>query len=149
VKRLARWAIDKHHARILARGRAIDATTPDSALHRLRIDGKKLRYLLEFFASLCTKKAHGRIVDQLKKLQDNLGDFNDLSLQLADLHGALAKAESDGYGSITTAALGGLIARLNQRKREVRERFTATFAGFAAPATAALFDKLGIESKRS
>ena len=65
----------------------IDDDSPDEALHRLRIDAKKLRYLLEFFRALYPPKEIGAVVGALKSLQDNLGDFNDLSVQQGAMRG--------------------------------------------------------------
>ena len=53
---LARKFMLKRFKTVLKRGKAINDDTPDEALHDLRIDCKKLRYLLEFFASLFSQK---------------------------------------------------------------------------------------------
>jgi inorganic triphosphatase YgiF len=50
---------------------------PDAELHRLRILGKKLRYLGLAFSSLFKPKATKRFQDRLSKLQDCLGAVND------------------------------------------------------------------------
>jgi triphosphatase len=50
--------------------------------HRLRIQGKKLRYAAEFFASAFPRKKslarHEKFVASLERLQDALGDLNDI-----------------------------------------------------------------------
>ncbi|CAG1003007.1 Inorganic triphosphatase [Phycisphaerales bacterium] len=57
-----------------------DATVDDPAsLHALRIGIKRLRYALEFFAPLSRSKAVGREVAKLARLQDTLGQINDLA----------------------------------------------------------------------
>ena len=53
----------------------------DENLHELRIEGKKFRYLLEFFHSLFDQDAVDEYLKQMKKLQNTLGDFNDLAVQ--------------------------------------------------------------------
>ena len=53
------------------------------------------------------------IIKQLKKLQDNLGDFNDLYVQQESLKNFL---KNDKNMDITTSALGGLIAVLYQKQ---------------------------------
>ena len=50
---------------------------PDSELHRLRIFGKKLRYVALAFSSLFKPKASKRFQDRLSDLQDCLGAVND------------------------------------------------------------------------
>jgi triphosphatase len=52
--------------------------------HRLRIQTKKLRYAAEFFASLFTarraNKYRKRFLSALERLQDGLGDLNDIAV---------------------------------------------------------------------
>jgi adenylate cyclase len=50
-----------------------------ASLHTLRIAIKRLRYALEFFAPLTRGKDLPRIVGRLAKLQDALGQINDLA----------------------------------------------------------------------
>ena len=125
-----RKALDK----VLRDGRKIDAATPTEALHRLRIDCKKLRYLLEFFRSLYPAKPIGRFIRSLKKLQDNLGDLNDYSVQQEQL-GAFAEemVEAGETTAETLLAMGRLQARLEEGEAEERRRFHPCFAEFAAP----------------
>ena len=49
-------------------------------LHRLRIDCKKLRYLLEFFRSLYPGREAASLIKRLKSLQGVLGDLHDLAV---------------------------------------------------------------------
>jgi CHAD domain-containing protein len=49
---IAKTVITRRYRRIVKKGSRITDTTPDERLHELRIDCKKLRYLLEFFTSL-------------------------------------------------------------------------------------------------
>ncbi|MDP2196317.1 MAG: CYTH and CHAD domain-containing protein [Rhodocyclaceae bacterium] len=50
-----------------------------SSLHALRIDIKRLRYALEFFTPLASPKALRRMLLHLTRLQDALGQINDLA----------------------------------------------------------------------
>jgi CHAD domain-containing protein len=146
---LSRWAIGRRYRRMLRRGVAIGPDSPDSELHNLRIDGKKLRYLLEFFATILPATARKRLVGQLKRLQDNLGLFNDLVVQIADLHAMLRDApmvEGGRDGDVSAAAIGGLLVRLHERKQEVRAEYAASFASFAAAQTTELIAALGVET---
>lgn len=59
--------------------RAITANKPDiEAFHDVRKAGKKTRYLLELFGSLLPKDHH-RLLKRLKKIQQPLGELNDLA----------------------------------------------------------------------
>lgn len=143
VVALARGFVWKHFRRVLKRGKAIEAHTPDEALHDLRIDCKKLRYLLEFFASFFPKDKMDELIGHLKKLQDNLGEFNDLSVQQADLMAALNGALPRGEGRmLCAAAIGGLVAQLHAQQRVVRRAFASAFAAFAKKKNVRLYRAL-------
>lgn len=132
VIELARERIRQRHQRILKRGGKIDQRSPDEKLHRLRIECKKLRYLLEFFSSLFPKDEMSRQVKQLKKLQDHLGRFQDICVQEETLL-AFAGAMPGGTAESgrTLLAIGCLVGMLHQQKQEVRGRFAETFEDFA------------------
>ncbi len=49
------------------------------SLHALRIGIKRLRYALEFFAPLAAPKAMNRVLGRLARLQETLGQINDLA----------------------------------------------------------------------
>jgi CHAD domain-containing protein len=72
--------IDKNLCKLLKKGRAFSTTAADEQYHRLRIRGKKLRYLLEFFADLYPADLVPQLVKELKKQQDVLGHFQDFAV---------------------------------------------------------------------
>ncbi len=139
---LAQRFIGKRYGRVIAMGTAIDEATPDADLHRLRIECKKLRYLLEFFSSLFPVEEIRLIVEHLKSLQDNLGDFNDLSVQQADLKTYLEALPAERAQPETFAAIGGLIGCLCREQQTVRAAFSKTFAQFNRAEVAATFRRL-------
>lgn len=49
----------------------------DDEIHRLRIQGKKLRYALEIFACVFPPRERARCADALERLQATLGEFTD------------------------------------------------------------------------
>jgi len=49
----------------------------EKELHALRISYKKLRYLLETFSTLYEKKKIHKLLKEMKKIQNVLGDFHD------------------------------------------------------------------------
>jgi CHAD domain-containing protein len=140
---LAQARLYKIYRRIVKAGHQILENVADEKLHALRIECKKLRYLMEFFASLFPEDEIGQLVKQLKKLQDNLGDFNDLCVQEEYLLRAAAelpaaKAESQE----ALLAIGGLISRLDQERQVVKADFAKTFTNFASPENQAHFKRL-------
>lgn len=142
VRTVADKLIGKGLGRVLKRGTAITAASLDSDLHRLRLACKKLRYTLEFFTSLYGRKRTAVPIKQLKRLQDNLGEFNDMSVQLAWFHGMLQDTDETGPSPLQAAAIGGLIQALNRRKLTVRDEFAAAFTRFSSADTREAFARL-------
>jgi len=140
---VAEKIIVRRMARMLRQGEAITAETPDPKLHELRIEGKKFRYLLEFFRSLFAREAVDEYLRHMKKLQNTLGDFNDLSVQKDMLGRQLQNLDPNNRASIATAAaLGGLIVRLDMHQQEVRGQFEETFTAFASEENVQLMEQI-------
>jgi len=134
--------IYKRFAKIQKDGKRIDNNSADERLHELRIQGKKFRYLLEFFTSYFQQSDVKRFVKQLKKLQNNLGDFNDLSVQqhmLAGYHSRLAGRSKRDVE--IAAALGGLLTHLAGEQQLVRKNFKRTFKRFTKKENIRLFEQ--------
>lgn len=141
-KEVAVKAISKRLQSILKDGAKISPQSPDGALHSLRIQAKKLRYLLEFYCSLFPEPAMNSLVKSLKKLQDNLGNFNDLSVQqgmLGQHQKGLAGGEQKKAVQVA-AALGGLITHLHEEQKGVRQEFELRFKQFTTTDNRSLFD---------
>jgi len=104
-------------------GRDLDALT-DAERHRVRIAVKKLRYTVDFFASLYgSRSGHKRkseILRACQKLQDSLGALNDLVIRRA-LFAKLLDAKTAGATDRAFAA-GRLSARRSTRRRRWRRR---------------------------
>ncbi|MGI9536871.1 MAG: CHAD domain-containing protein [Desulfocapsaceae bacterium] len=115
-------------------GNRISDASADEELHQLRINGKKFRYLLEFFKSFYDEKQVSEFLKYMKRLQDNLGVFNDLSVQQNMLGGQLDGLRAKNLQTISFAAsLGGLIAILSEKHRVVRSEFESTYSEFSRP----------------
>jgi len=139
---LANKIIKKRFQRILRDGKAIHPQSPDEELHRLRIQGKKMRYSLEFFSALYPKQEMKTLIKHLKLLQNNLGDFNDLSVQQDMLRHYLAAIRPGTVKSKKlSAAIGGLLTNLYHEHRRVRTQFEETFARFATKKNLAMYRK--------
>jgi CHAD domain-containing protein len=83
-------------ARARKRGKAA-RSHEEGDLHRLRIALKKLRYSAEFFAPLYKKKKVRRYLSQIKKIQESLGQLNDIAHARAVI-GRLAPSSSKDGG---------------------------------------------------
>ncbi|CAD7766688.1 MAG: CHAD domain protein [Candidatus Argoarchaeum ethanivorans] len=147
---LAREFIWRRYTKIMKAGAKIDNETPDENLHSLRIQCKKLRYLMEFFASLFPSGEIALLTKQLKRFQDNLGEFNDLSMQQGTLKEYLdtINPESD-QNMLIAAAIGGLITNLNVRQHHVRAEFSDQFRNFGQKNNRLLFKQLFKDGDRT
>ncbi len=140
---LARRRIYRKYRKVVKTGNKILENTADEMLHVLRIECKKLRYLMEFFASLFPRKKINALIAQLKNLQDNLGDFNDLCVQQEYLLNITAELPANQQQvKKTLVAIGSLIEKLAQEKQSVKDAFAKTFMDFAAPENQELFRQL-------
>lgn len=140
----ARALIWKRYRKVCKIARGIDDTTADEQVHELRIECKKLRYLMEFFAPLFGDNEVKALIKALKKLQDNLGNFNDYSVQQAALQeqaDALAGSAEPDTVEIATG-IGGLVTVLHGKQLEERARVTASFAAFDSEDTQERFRRL-------
>ena len=74
--------------RVVEKSRALASIEPNSLqhadseqLHRLRIECKKLRYLLDFFVTALPELPARSVLKQLKRVQRTLGRIQDISVQ--------------------------------------------------------------------
>jgi len=143
VKDAADASIWKLYKRILAEGGAINAESPPEVLHALRKRCKTLRYLIEFFVSLYPEEKLKKALKVMKRLQDNLGEYQDLYV-----HGALLAEtrrrllEHDLLRPETDVALSAVTGALDRRAAACRQRFTKRFSVFANDAHQQLFRRL-------
>ena len=140
---LARKRIYMKYRGVVKAGNLIIKNTEDEMLHVLRIQCKKLRYLMEFFSSLFPRKKINVLIEQLKKLQDNLGDFNDLCVQEEYLLNITKKLPATHQQlKKTLVTIGSLIGTLDRERQAVKDAFSKTFTDFASPANRKLFREL-------
>ena len=143
VKSMADGRIWKAYKRVMDEGSAINDKSPAEALHSLRKSCKTLRYLIEFFSSLYPRGKIKEALKILKRLQDNLGEYQDIHVHgmlLADAREALAK-----QGRLTPES-DAVIVRVNRGLArlgaERRERFRKRFAGFGSESHQRLFRRM-------
>jgi CHAD domain-containing protein len=141
IKTLAGRRIWKIYRRILKEGGAITPSSPAENLHELRKTCKKLRYLIEFFQSLYPKQQIKRLIKQLKGLQDVLGDFQDLDVQI-DFIERCCKEDKNVLPPATLKALDELIRQLTAQKARARKHYQPAFDEFALAKNHALFKSL-------
>ncbi|MFA6101977.1 MAG: CHAD domain-containing protein [Victivallaceae bacterium] len=125
----------KRLGRVIDKGLAVKTSSPDSVVHKVRIQCKKLRYLLDFFYSVLPDGKTGRVIRDLKRIQTLLGDFNDFSVQIRNMEIRLHKLTSGKTAIENAAAFGAIIAALSKEKAETRARFQKAFTKFSSRET--------------
>jgi CHAD domain-containing protein len=124
--------ICKIYGRVLEEGLAITDESPSEALHELRKNCKKLRYLIEFYRSIYAEKDVKPAIRALKILLDNLGLFQDLEVQAHKLREFAHQMSEEGdVPADTLLAMGMLVDGLLKRQHQARTRFSKRFAEFA------------------
>jgi CHAD domain-containing protein len=115
--------------------KSITPETPDPVIHSIRIDCKKMRYLLECFGHLFPAETVDPLARQLAKLQNRLGRYNDTSLQQDYLLQHAGRHLESGDTRLALS-LGGLIGSLHHEHAALREKLCATLDQFSRGANA-------------
>lgn len=136
---LAKATIFKRYQKILKMGKRIATDSPDEHFHDLRLQCKKLRYLLEFFTGLFPRKTVAGLIKQLKQLQETLGELNDINVQQEFM---LAQLQNQRQTPMTSGATGGLITQMATTREEIRSQFFTAFEKFQSPRNRKNFRKL-------
>ena len=99
---------------------------------------------MELFAPLFPVRETKKLVKPLKRLQDNLGLFNDYSVQQERLGDVLRRMEeAPDAGDIEIAqSVGALVAVLHRLQREERAKVMASFETFNSRDTCQVFRSL-------
>ena len=87
---------------------------------------------MEFFKSLYDPKRLTKLIKALKKLQDNLGDFNDYEVQQYSLREFAADMMvRQAAPADTLMAMGRLVEHLEKGQARERHQFGQRFTEFA------------------
>lgn len=106
--------------RLVNRSKKLHRDSPPEAYHKVRIEAKKLRYMLELFASILESAAYGKALKKVKKIQEILGEHQDLTVQIAYLK-SLKKRHKTKDPEIE--AIEDLLRLLRSRARKRRKSF--------------------------
>lgn len=106
---------------------AADRKLRDAAeIHELRIEGKKIRYSMEIFATVFPPQVRARCQDSLEQLQKTLGDFTDHSAA-ADRFKRWAEEDSVAPSSRE------LLARLRREETDLADKARKQFVKWWSP----------------
>lgn len=114
VAPLAQMLLARRHDQLRRRGRHL-ARLPDEKRHRVRVTAKKLRYAVEFFATLFPRKAVRPYLNALMALQDVLGALNDDATALRRAAGLCGAARDPRCGEEAGVLAGWCAARMEQQ----------------------------------
>ncbi|WP_201353491.1 CHAD domain-containing protein [Hydrogenimonas urashimensis] len=117
------------YKKVLKKGALIDADSPAHHYHMVRIDVKKLRYMMEFFSSILEPDAYAQMLKKLKAIQTILGEHQDLDVQREHLK-AFAKVP-ELHNEKTMRAIDSLRDAMAKLEREKRKRFRELFEEFS------------------
>ena len=132
VGSIANKQILKALSKLMTEGYKINRDSPDEMLHELRIHGKKLRYLMEFYSSLYSENQVESFINNLKTLQKCLGKFNDRSMQQLKLNEYIKKLCIDKESIPLATAMGILIGNLQMDKVTLKCEFFTHFENFCS-----------------
>jgi CHAD domain-containing protein len=123
------WRLSR---RIASAAETIDEHTATEQLHEVRIDAKKLRYLIDITPSFYDAADLECILGALKKLQRVLGDFNDAHVQESRLQECGRALGAAGGPPGLVLALGRLAEQSRQRRQPLRGQVNEKLARFRA-----------------
>jgi inorganic triphosphatase YgiF len=120
VKDFAERLLQARYKRVMRLGEHW-SDLPDAELHRLRLFGKKLRYVAQAFAGLFKPKATRRFIDSLSALQDCLGAVNDGAVGRQLIRGLVERALAEEILDAHAAQrIQGMV--LGWQAREIQHR---------------------------
>jgi CHAD domain-containing protein len=122
-------------AKIKEDGSVIHSDSPDEMLHDLRIECKKMRYLLNLFEPINAPGLKSTL-RQIKGFQELLGEFNDLSVQEAFFEHYVGQLPAQFAGrDELLLTMGMLMSHFYRRKQTLRDSFFLEFPDFVRAST--------------
>jgi len=115
--------------KLLAHGDAIEADSPARQLHKLRIETKRFRYLLDFFSTVQADKWRDT-TEAVKRIQDVLGEHQDAVTAQAHLADYSASLPNDASGREWLNTAARLMQVEAQRIDTCRQRFATAWSDF-------------------
>ncbi len=110
---------------ILFEGKQLNKDTEKTAYHKLRIQFKKLRYLLELLTPIIETSKLENALEHLKKIQTVLGQINDMELQKKELDAFCKKCKPKQQTSLKM-----LQKQMKEKEKEKMKLFRKAFKTF-------------------
>lgn len=135
--------ISRSHKTVLSEGKSIGPSSPVEEFHQLRKSCKQLRYLMEMFRDLYPPAIVKRLIKELKKLQDDLGELQDLEVHAEIMQNILGmERNKTGDEHKLKNVIRKLISKMSIRKQAIIENFHEKFSLFASKKIKTLYKEL-------
>jgi CHAD domain-containing protein len=134
------------YRRIVKAAAPVTPQTPAEELHRLRRRCKRMRYLLDGYASVYESESHREVLRSLKSLQDCLGVIQDVDVRRHQLSSLAATLTQRGTSAETVLAMGALRERTMQHDIAARQILARRLKRFCGARTKARVDELATQS---
>jgi CHAD domain-containing protein len=132
AEQLARDTIDRASKHLLKAARGIHDDAPAEAIHRARKRAKRLRYAAEMLGGALPPKDVSSVIAHMKRLQDDLGQFQDSEVQLHLIRDLLGDPSLNGEPSHEAVEAGELLMEdLVDRQAAARRDLVKALRGFA------------------
>jgi len=133
VRYVAPRLIYEHYERVRAYETVLDGASLDT-LHALRIEFKRLRYAVEFFAEVLGPEA-SLVIKEIKIMQDHLGDLNDTQVAIQTLEDFISQHwhRHSGIPHFLRENINGVLLYADAKAAEQRhllETFPQAWANF-------------------
>lgn len=140
---VANQSIWRNYRKLLHRGDIIKTDYTFEALHNLRKDGKKLRYLIDTFRTLYPANDMQAIRKCLKRLQNNLGDITDMHVQRCMLDKwKTALATNETISPETIDAIDELENQCTINETKAQKKFKRRYQEFSSGTNKHLFEDM-------
>ena len=122
----AQWHVAFRLDDFLSLDRYVHVEDAEQKHHEMRINAKKLRYTMEFFAPLYKSKLENEI-ETVKAYQDILGEKHDLEVWIDFLPKFIAETQAKGLGKLDAAkfegALQNFLSYIKDQRKDHYRRF--------------------------
>jgi len=119
VRHVLPAAIWEHYGRVRAYETVLGWASLEM-IHALRIEGKRLRYLLEFFSEVLGP-GPAPAIEALVALQDHIGELHDADVAIGRLHEFLMRGPSGARDPAVVSAAKGYL-KIEQARLRALER---------------------------
>ena len=118
VRHIVPGKIWSHYGRVRAYETGLEQASIGT-LHALRIEGKRLRYLLEFFSEVLGPGV-AETIEAMVALQDHLGELHDSDVTIGLLRDFLMRGARAPLSPVVAEAVGGYLKVKQVRLRTLR-----------------------------